>query len=56
MTYKIHRFSWTGETQSISVHEENINGEKSGVVEVSRGKYRGGKKPVHKHYKFKYHA
>lgn len=55
MTYTIKRFSWTGETRSISAHEETINGKTSGEIEVSRGKYRDHKKPVRKTIRLKYH-
>lgn len=55
MTYTIRRFSWTGETQSIVTHEETVNGRTSGSVEVSRGKYKTGKKPVRKSIILKYH-
>lgn len=55
MTYKIHRFSWTGETQSIVTHEETVNGKTSGSVEVSRGKYKTGHKPVKTKLTLKYH-
>lgn len=55
MTYKIHRFSWTGVSQSIVTHEETVNGKTSGSVEVSRGKYGTSKKPVKTKLILKYH-
>lgn len=55
MTYTIRRFSWTGITQSVSTHEETINGKTTGEIKVSRGKYKTGKKPVKKSITLKYH-
>lgn len=55
MTYTIRRFSWTGETQSMTTHERTVNGKTSGEIVVSRGKWKTGKKPVKETIKLKYH-